>query len=84
MKKLKQLKQLKQLVNLDSCPMSIDEDGDYEWMDDDFYLKESDFYPPSDDRVWKSNIEDIEGGDNFADYCKEFFKILDEEDYWEN
>lgn len=89
---MKQLKQLKQLVNLDSCPIYIDED--YVCTDDDFYnyvltnddfcLTESDFYPPSDDRVWKSNIEDIEGGDNFADFCDEFFKMLDEEDYWEN
>lgn len=37
-----------------------------------------------DDRVWKSNVEDIDGGDNFADYCKEFFKMLDEEEYYDN
>lgn len=38
----------------------------------------------SDSRVWKSNIEDIDGGDNFADYCKEFFQLLDEEGYYDN
>lgn len=85
------MKQLKQLTNLNGCPIYkypifIDEDiwEDYMWTDDDFCLEESDFYPPPDDRVWKSNIEDIEGGDNFADFCEEFFKILDEEEYWEN
>lgn len=82
LKQLKQLEQLKQLINLDSCPIFIDED--YVWTNDDFYLEESDFYPPPDNRVWKSNIEDIEGGDNFADYCEEFFQMLDEEEYWEN
>lgn len=47
-------------------------------------LTEQDFYPPSDDRVWTSNVEDIEDGDNFADYCKEFFELLDEEEYFDN
>lgn len=78
------MKKLKQLINLDSCPIWTDEYEDYVWTDDDFCSKESDFYSPSDDRVWKSNIEDIEGGDNFADYCEEFFKMLDEEEYWDN
>lgn len=50
---------------------------------DDFHLKESDFYPPSDDRVLKSYIKDINGGDNFADFCQEFFELLDENDYYE-
>ena len=47
-------------------------------------LKESDFYPPSDDRDWKSYVYDIVGGDNFADYCEEFFELLDEENYYDN
>ena len=46
-------------------------------------LTEEDFYPPSDDRIFKSNIEDIEDGDNFADYCIEFFKMLEEEGHYE-
>lgn len=47
-------------------------------------LTEQDFYPPSDNRVWTSNVEDIEDGDNFVDYCKEFFELLDEEDYYDD
>lgn len=93
---MKQRKQVTQSTNLDECPIYrypavIDEDymweyymcEDYVWTDDDYRLEESDFYPPTDDRVWESNIEDIEGGDNFVDFCKEFFKMLDEEGYWD-
>lgn len=47
------------------------------------YLTEEDFYPPSDDRYLKSYIEDINGGDNFADYCEYIFEILDEEEYYD-
>ena len=51
----------------------------------DCYLTESDsMFLYTDNRVWKSNVEDINGGDNFADFCEEFFELLDEEDYWEN
>ena len=82
MKEPKQPKQLKQLINLDYCPIWMYED--YVWANDESCLTESDFYPPLDDRVWKSSIDDIEGGDNFADYCEEFFKMLDEEEYWDN
>lgn len=46
-------------------------------------LKEKDFYPPSDDRVWESYVEDIEDGDNFADYCEYIFDLLEEEGYYE-
>ena len=46
-------------------------------------LSEVDFYPPSDNRVLKSNIADIEGGDNYADYCKYIFKIYEEEGYYD-
>lgn len=45
-------------------------------------LEETEQY--SDNRVWKSNIYDIVGGDNFADFCEEFFETLDEEEYWES
>lgn len=51
--------------------------------DKGFYLSETDFYPPSDNRVLKSFIKDIDGGDNYADYCRDFFELLDEEDYYE-
>lgn len=48
-------------------------------------LNEQSFYQPSDDRVWTSNIEDIEDGDNFADFCKELFELLEEEEeYYDN
>lgn len=59
------------------------EQGSY-LRDINFYLTEDDFYSSSDDRVWTSNIEDIDGGDNFADYCKYIFKLLNEEGYYDN
>ena len=43
-----------------------------------------DLFVSIDSRVWKSHVEDIYGGDNFADFCEEFFEMLDEEEYWEN
>lgn len=46
--------------------------------------EEQDLYCLSDDRVLTSNVEDIDGGDNFADYCKEFFHMLNEEEYYDN
>ena len=47
-------------------------------------LREQDFYPLSDNRAWKSNVKDIMGGDNFADFCEYFFEMLDEEEYFES
>lgn len=44
-------------------------------------LSEKDFYPPSDDRCWKSNLDDIKGGDNFADYAEYYFRTYIEEDW---
>lgn len=49
----------------------------------DYILTEQDFYPPSDNRYWKSNVRDIACGDNFADFCEDFFELLDEEEYFE-
>lgn len=49
----------------------------------DYYLTEIDFYPPYDNRILKSYVEDIDGGDNFADYCRDFFELLDEEEYYD-
>lgn len=49
---------------------------------DDYFTEES-FYPPSDDRFLNSYVNDIEGGDNFADYCESFFELLEEEGYYE-
>ena len=47
------------------------------------YLTEEDFYPASDERYLESYIEDIDGGDNFADFCSDFFELLDEEGYYD-
>ena len=52
-------------------------------LQDYIELTEENFYPPSDDRVFKSYIYDIKYGDNFSDYCKYIFDIFDEEDYWD-
>ena len=67
---------------LDRLPVFTDED--YVWINDNSCLTERDFYPPLDNRNWKSNIDDINGGDNFADYCKYIFAILNNEEYWDN
>lgn len=56
----------------------------YDKEDVEFYLTDIDFYPPSDNRVWTSNIEDIEDGDNFADYCEYIFKLYEDEEYYDN
>lgn len=47
------------------------------------YLIEEDFYTTSDDRCLESYIENIDGGDNFADYCECIFELLEEEGYYE-
>ena len=46
-------------------------------------LTEIDFYPPTDDRTWTSNVEDIDGGDSFVDFCEYFYEMLDEEEYFD-
>lgn len=62
--------------------LSLDSiDDEYDYM---LTQEEQDSHYLSDDRVWTSNVEDIDGGDNFADYCKEFFKMLDKEEYYDN
>ena len=50
----------------------------------DCVLTEEDFYPLSDNRVLESYIEDIEGGDNFAEYAEYIFELYEEEDWYEN
>lgn len=52
-----------------------------EWFNN--CLTEQDFYPPTDNRTVKSYVSDIYGGDNFEDYCKDIFKLLEEEGYYE-
>lgn len=51
--------------------------------DEEYILTESDFYPPSDDRFLETYIEDIDGGDNFAEYCEYIFEIYEDEGYYE-
>lgn len=46
-------------------------------------LTEKDFYTTSDNRYLESYVEDIDGGDNFADYCEYIFELLEEEGYYE-
>lgn len=53
--------------------------NDFRFLDDRF---EDDMYASTDDRTWKSNVYDIHNGDNFEDFCKDYFELLDEEDYW--
>ena len=55
---------MKQQINLNELPNVTNED--YALTNDDFCLTEVDFYPPSDNRVWTSIIEDVNGGDNFV------------------
>lgn len=50
----------------------------------DFYQTYNDWEPLVDDRVWESYVENIDGGDNFADYCQYIFRVLDEEEYFDN
>lgn len=73
---------MKQQISLNRFTNLIDEDCVL--VNDDSCLTENDFYPYFDNRVWKSNIKDIGGGDNFADYCEYFFNVLDEEEYFDN
>ena len=49
----------------------------------DICWTEEDFYPLSDDRVLTSYIEDIDDGDNYADYCKYIFDLYEAEGYYD-
>jgi hypothetical protein len=71
-----------ELLN-EECEKELNEQ-DCHFKDTEPCLTEQDFYPPSDNRVWKSNIKDVDNGDNFADYCVEFFEMLDEDEYYDN
>ena len=46
-------------------------------------LTEQDFYTTSDNRYLESYVEDIDGGNNFADFCEYIFELLEEEGYYE-
>ena len=55
---------------------------DFEYETERQIFREENF--SIDNRTWKSNVLDIYGGDNFAEFCEEFFEVLDEEEYWES
>ena len=40
-------------------------------------LSESSFTPPQDDRMYRSGVSDIEGGDNFYDYAEWFWDMYE-------
>lgn len=44
-------------------------------------LKESDFCPPEDGRMYCSGIDDVPGGDCFDDYVKEFWEFYENDIY---
>lgn len=52
--------------------------------DYDFCLTENDFYPPTDNRNYKSLIYDIDEENNFVEYANYIFDLYDEEGYFEN
>ena len=59
------------------------DDEDYkDYLDDDYLDCESrDYYSPEeiDGRLFQSGIEDIDYGDNFADYARYFFNTYGED-----
>ena len=57
---------------------------DGELREQDFFIDDRTWTSSSDDRTWTSNVRDIVGGDNFVDFCEEFFELLDEEEYFES
>lgn len=48
-----------------------------------YVLSEEDFYPPMDDRILKTNIEEVYKGE-FAEYTEEIYDLYESEDYYEN
>jgi hypothetical protein len=45
----------------------------------DYYeIKEEDFYPPEDSRVYKSNVYDVNEDNNFRKYAEEYFQYCNE------
>lgn len=47
-------------------------------------LTEEDFYPPQDNRVLKSYIEDIDEENNFVEFTKYIFDLYEEEEWNED
>lgn len=65
--------------------MNLDLILDFDYIDDedDLYdeFAEREYYSSEeiDDRLYQSGVEDIEGGDNFADYARYFFNTYGED-----
>lgn len=49
-----------------------------------YELSEKDFYPPADERVLRSGVNDILNGDNFADFTESFFEHCEEEEIYDD
>ena len=56
------------------------ENDDYNYLTKQDLNSLEDCYSIPDNRFWKSNVRDIKGGDNFADYCKYIFNLYEEEE----
>lgn len=52
--------------------------------ENDFYLTEEDFYPPSDDRILKAGIYQIKNDVSFKEYTEYIFDLYEREEYYEN
>ena len=68
-----------ELNKKDYYPLPLDD----RQSNNEYYLTEEDFYPPYDNRHLESYVEDIDGGDNFFEYCEYVFDIFEEENYWD-
>lgn len=46
---------------------------------EDYELTEKDFYPPEDNRLYNSGIDDVIDGDTFEEYIKYFYENYENE-----
>lgn len=58
--------------------------GECSLTDKDFILTEKDFYPPADNRMLQSFIEDIDEENNYLEYAAYIYDLYEEENYYEN
>lgn len=49
----------------------------------DYVLSEKDFYPPSDNRILQTYIEELYDGE-FSEFAEDTFDLYESENYWEN
>lgn len=61
--------------------MGIFENRNTVGYDCSYEITELDFYPPQDDRCYVSGVEDVDGGDSFADYSEWFWGVYGSEIY---